>query len=78
MVWFVISVCCSLALTSLFFREGWFLYTIIGGSGKISFNVWLFLIDFQCFFIICLSLCKSSQKFVIKTSFVFFFVQVFV
>ena len=59
----------SLARTSLCFKEGLFVNAITGGSGKIRFNVSSFLISFQCFFIICLSLWASSQNCVTKTNF---------
>ena len=51
----------SLARTNFCFREGLFLYAIPGGSGKTDLSVLLFLISFQCFLIICLSLLASSQ-----------------
>ena len=67
--WVVSSIGLSLARTSFCFREGLFLYAIMGGSGKIEFSVSLVLINFQCFFIICLSLFASSQNCVTKTNF---------
>ena len=70
----------SLARTSLFFREGLFLYAITGGSGKMELSSLLFLISVQCFLIICLSLLVSSQNCVTKSPFfnvfVFFFVRI--
>ena len=46
--WVGSSMDFSLARTSLCFREGWFLYAITGGSGKMRFSILLFLINFQC------------------------------
>ena len=77
MVLGVSLICFTLALTNLFLREGLFLYAITGGSGKILFSVLLFLISFQCFLIICFSLCVSSQKCVTKTNFLVFCVAFF-
>ena len=67
--WVFFSIGFSLALSSLCFRDGLFLYAITRGSGKIRFNALLFLINFQCSLIICLSLLASSQNCVTNTNF---------
>ena len=63
----------NLARTSLFLREGLFLYVTTGGSGKILFSVLFFWISSQCFLIICFSLGASSQNCVTNTSFCILF-----
>ena len=50
-------------------QGGWLLYAITGGSGKMRFSTLLFLINFQCFVSICLSLWALSLKCVTKTNF---------
>ena len=40
--WVGSSMDFSLARTSLCFKEGWFLYAITGGSGKMRFSTSLF------------------------------------
>ena len=51
----------SLAQTSFFFKEGLALYAITGDDGKIWFSSVLFLINFQCFLKILLTLFISSE-----------------
>ena len=52
----------SLARTSLIFREGFHLYAIVGGSGNSFLSVLFCWISFQCFLMVCLSLCALSQN----------------
>lgn len=63
-VFCIVFVCTgfSLALTNLCFREGFDLYAINGGEGKICFKCGLFLISVHCLLKIPLILWILSEN----------------